>query len=478
MQTRRRALLVACDNFVTQKSTQGACEKNAETLRERLEHPGLDLESVLHSYNMVASRDDFVNAVTTAFEDSDANDLNILYISTHGLYDPIVHPEGALVFSDGKTESVLRASEIAEAFQYVEGKHLIIVDACYSGALIGKGVSGGGFGNPFQGTRSMLLTSSGGSELSWYWVDNAQSDVKLVGAGYFSAMLSQALNPQDAYPADLNHNMEITLSELYSYLYANHAASVVQVYPENSEEPLFALPPGEVDVQPQLRDIRFYNQYIDTAHPAINFSFEVQTPIVPLYQIVYYRNDRWDFEGAEFVYDFAALDEDGGLHPLEAGVYRRKIDVIPERVEEQSYAMINILSREGTHLKFISSQIIAILQEQGITEMEVMTGKAFQPLYGQELPIIVSHNIPCLLSVSIVDEQDETVYNIVENRMTRPESLRPNASSFAWNGIGADGEAAPPGRYRVRSIGVLQDQYIERYSEPFEILKIEATNGG
>ncbi len=476
---KRRALLITCDDFVSMPDTLGACEKNAETIRECLRYPGFGFEDIQYSYGLIGDEIDFANTVITTFEQSDDNDLNLIYISTHGLYDPVQLREGALVLSDGTKEALLDANEIDAVLQQIAGKKLLIIDACYSGALIGKGVSGGGFGHPFLDARIMILTSSGGSELSWYWQENENSGLKLVGAGYFSAMLAQGLNPEDAYPADLNHNMEITLKELYEYLYKNHSASVVQVYPQNDDTLLLELPALEWGLKPQLGNIRFYNSFIDIQHPNIHFSFQVEAPVVPLYQIVYHRKGRWDFENAEYIYDHAALDENESLVPLQPNTYRRSIGLKPDASQSTGYAMINLLSREGSYLKFLGSQVIAILQEQGLTDMEVKTSPAFQPLYGQELPIIVSHNIPCLLSISIVDEQGQTVYNISEQRMTRPENLKPDGSFFVWNGKRADGSFALPGTYRVRSIGLLQNQYYENYSKPFEVLKeTEQSNGG
>lgn len=466
-----RLLLIACDNFITQKSTQGACEKNAETVARGFAQADLGVESIMRSYNLVADEEDFANAVITAFEESDENDLNIVYISTHGLYDPEKQAEGALLLSDGEGEGLLQASDIVDAFSHVLGNNLLIVDACYSGALIGKGVSGGGFGNPFYAAKDMVLASSGGSELSWYWVEHEESDFKLVGAGYFSAMLAQAIDKVEGYPCDLNHDGEISLEELYQYLFRNNGSSVAQVYPQGSDFVLFSLPDSQGDELPKLTNIYFYNQYIDSGHPTVNFSFEVNEPVVPLYQIVYFRDGKWDFDNANFVYDVAALDEEESLFPLDAGLYRRKVAVMDGRMQGSGYAMLNILTREGKDIKFLRSKVIGILGDEGITEMEVYTADAFQPQYGQELPILVSHNVPCLLSLSVVDEAGENLYTIVESRMTRPENLRPNGSSFVWHGRLANGQYAPPGKYYIRSLGLLQNQIIERYSKPFEILK-------
>lgn len=45
------------------------------------------------------------------------------------------------MLGDGKSEAPLSAADLQQLLSSIQGEKLLIVDACYSGALIGRGVS-------------------------------------------------------------------------------------------------------------------------------------------------------------------------------------------------------------------------------------------------------------------------------------------------------------------------------------------------
>ena len=107
---------------------------------------------------------------------------------------------------------------------------LLIVDACYSGALIGRGAfahsllpgsraqSPASLETPFLADPSIhVLTSASGFESSWYYDSEGLS----TGAvSYFASALSSGLGLYGKPEADVNGNGEVTLEELRRYLNA------------------------------------------------------------------------------------------------------------------------------------------------------------------------------------------------------------------------------------------------------------------
>lgn len=103
----------------------------------------------------------------------------------------------------------------------IQGEKLLIVDACYSGALIGRGISAQSLlpGSRAQSPVSMetpfladssihVLTSASGFESSWYY----DSEGLTTGAvSYFASALSSGLGLYGKPEADMNNNGEVTL---------------------------------------------------------------------------------------------------------------------------------------------------------------------------------------------------------------------------------------------------------------------------
>ena len=78
-------------------------------------------------------------------------------------------------------------------FDAVPGTKVLLIDACRSGAMLGKGVHGP-LENVFQGDDYKVLCSSGGAEESWFWAGETGAGLSS-GAGYFSGALVNGITP-------------------------------------------------------------------------------------------------------------------------------------------------------------------------------------------------------------------------------------------------------------------------------------------
>ena len=213
---RERALLIGVDDFVTQPSAYPSSTNNVYAMQEMFQSAATPLEKIMVPAEPVSSVEQLTELIRRVFGGAEAGDVSYLYISTHGLYDPENGVEPALLLSDGETENRLTPKALEAAFDGISGTKVLILDACNSGAFIGKGMTEWDEPPCFLGDDFKVITSSGAREESWYWSageDEPQNDRQ--GAFYFTQALCDALSAACGYPADQNHDGSITLKELY-----------------------------------------------------------------------------------------------------------------------------------------------------------------------------------------------------------------------------------------------------------------------
>ena len=169
-----RALLVACSSFLSQPELGNAVSGNLQMIGSALlgAHPRLASLSI--EDGTVGSPQALGTAISDAFSAAAEDDLSILYLCTHGMLssdDQAVY----LLLGDGQTESMLTGGELYDMVAGIQGEKLLIIDACYSGALIGRTMEAGeqlgrssSAAAPFLSDPSVhVLTSAEGSESSW-----------------------------------------------------------------------------------------------------------------------------------------------------------------------------------------------------------------------------------------------------------------------------------------------------------------------
>ena len=198
-----------------------------------------------------------------------------------------------LLLSDGEKESAVSAHMLRTMFDQIQGKKVLMIDACHAGAMLGKGVKDR-LNNIFAGEDYIVVCSSGGEEESWFWSGDIDGE-RLAGAGYFSEALVRAISSQGGYGADDNRDGAITLTELKRYLLSNHGASTVRTYPEQSDFALFTYDTAQYAGYSRaalIEGISFESDVITLDDPTIYFSFNVVSRVEVAYQLVYHRGGR------------------------------------------------------------------------------------------------------------------------------------------------------------------------------------------
>lgn len=470
-----RALLVGCDSFITQPSTAPASANNVARMVEALSGGAMNLENLVTRRGDVSSAAELEQLIRTAFDGADAGDVNYFYISTHGIWEQGA-PAGdmTLLLSDGNREEGVTAARLREIFDTIPGTKVLILDACHTGAVIGKGVHAP-YDNVFQGAEYKVLCSSGGAEESWFW-QGGDEDEALVGAGYFSTAVASGLSVTGGYGADDNRDGSITLTELKRYLLANHGASTVRSYPE--EDDFVILRYDAQSYTGRRRDsvmegVTFEGDVLSADEPTVAFSFNMVKPAQVAYQIVYQHGGRWDFDRSELLYDNAERygaygDAQGYLSP---GMKQRTLTLSRSETGSYGYVLVQLITRSGGVPSLASSRVLCVPPEQGDPQLSILTGGSFCPGAGEELSLVVTHRYPCELTVTIQDMEGRTVRRLASRAPSRPEQLSPQGSSYCWNGLTSRGKAAPAGQYRIQVKAYIGDTVYEALSEPFELIE-------
>ena len=464
---RRRALLIGADYFVSQPDTWPAAENNLKLLADTLLQDQRGYSLIRSMPGTVATLEDFEAAVKDAFFGAKPEDTSLLYISTHGIFDENMGTaNAALLLSDGEREERLEAENLQRILDAVPGKKVLILDACNSGAFIGKGLSGGADRVFFTGREYKVLCSAGGSEASWYWQSGNEGSVR--GASYFATVLSDGLGKGGNHEADQNHDGLITLRETYAYLCDNYAASTPQVYPQEDDGFILYAYDPEAIIQPQkaVTGITFEDTVLTAGESQATFSFTLHRQTELYYQIVYHQEGKWQFAQAQQFLD--GEQQDGTTLP---GRKQRTLSLDTGAEDAYGYAMILLITREGEETQLQGSRLLCVQPAQGEVALAVKTTAACIPMNGQEICILAQHDVPCALTVNILDGDGKLVRRLAYAAPSRPQQMSPSANAFYWDGRTNSGEWAPPGRYTAQVRTRIGGKTYLAASEPFEILE-------
>lgn len=440
-----RALLIGCDHFLSQADTAPAAENNIALLARVLLRDSRGYQVVRTLPNALSSEEEMAQAVRETFSGAEENDISLLYISTHGVYqEQPGSAEAALLLSDGIREGLLTASVLEDMLDQVPGTKVLILDACHSGAFIGKGISAPGGTPLFNGEKYKVLCSAGGSEASWYWQG---SGVVPGGASHFATVLSDALGAHGPCAADSNADGRVTLAEVYAYLCENYAASTPQVYPQREEAfTLFCYDPENVpEAKGAVTDITFSDTLLPAGQREVAFAFTVRKPSKLYYQLVYHEDGQWQFGTAQHFLD--AEQPDGLTLP---GRKARTLCLDTGREDMYGYAMLQFISVEPEGPALQGSRLLCVPPASGEISLSVVTDAAFRPGMGREAAVWVRHDKPCGMTVSVVNNRGQTVCYLACDTPSRPQQLTPAASTFYWDGKDNRGRDCAPGQYKVQ----------------------------
>jgi hypothetical protein len=457
-----RALLVSCDDFVTQPDTMPSSYNNLIALRRALLYDIRGYRSIRVSVNRALDRGSLASLAAEAYAGASQEDISLFYLSTHGVTVKD-NEDFAALLSDGFEERILYGQDIAEALGAIPGKKVVVLDACFSGAAIAKGLDDPRVASAFSGPDFKVLTSAGGLEPSFLWTDGAGT---VQGGSFFAQALTEGITAEGRYAADQNRDGLITLRELHAHQLSAYGASTPQAYPENDDFVVFAYRIGH-----QANDLRTVtgleveSPLISEHGQPIRFSYTLNRQARLAYQLVYEHEGAWRFRVPQSIIEAgrgdgivlpgrkeAALGLQPGMGGLSGYLLLMLVSVYEDRASPQACVLLSVQTRD---------------QPQ---EIRVDNAPAFTPGAGEEAAFIVRHLGAVTLSAQVLDHTGERVAVLATRQMSRPLHLRQEGTCLWWDGRGMDGKAMPAGVYRLQVTVYSGSRTYEIQGAPFELL--------
>ena len=337
-----RCLLIGCDRFVSMPGTEPASANNVNTMEALLADFLPEGTEISRQVNGPGDIDGFEQLVADTFRGAKQADTSLIYLSTHGVLKTEAGEQKMfLLLSDGTEEGALSPETLRNTMEKIPGRKILILDACHSGAVIGKGWDGP---NPFEGSSCLVLCSSSAQEDSWFW--NTETD-EYTGTGYFTAAMDRALRASDPEQIDPDGSGEVSLKELTERLRGIHGASTVCCWPEESEDKLFRIPQDR-KTGARLQGVSFGETETDGDAVFLPIRFRAGESVRVIYQLVPGKNGKWDFEHAVRLPDKEKTGLIRGL--LSPGEKERKIRLTAGSLGEDGRALLQIISYTGSSL--------------------------------------------------------------------------------------------------------------------------------
>jgi len=439
------ALLIACSDFISQPDLGAAISGNLHMVGSALISADIPLGSLSIEDGTIGSTDAFESAVIDAFSGSTEEDLSILYLCTHGILSSSDDGQAYLLLGDGQHEDALSARQLYDVIAPIQGEKLLILDACFSGALIGRNehdpaaVHEQSFLSPFLMDSSIhVLTSANGSESSWYY----DSENLSTGAvSYFASALSSGLGLYGTAEADLSGDGVVTLSELHRHLSVAVPSSSSQLLSSRADELLLPTSSAAMLTRP-LAGFSYGSSLLYAFDPTLNFSFTVTGENVSVqYRLVDFIDGAWDWQNARVFLDAGDLD-DGTLSP---GRKSRSLTLDGLKPDESGYMMLQVFSVSQDNLLLCSERLIAVQSAQSDVQLSVFCPESFNQPGLHELPISISLGVPAELTVTVYDQDGKLVRRLASSQITRPASG--SVLPIYWDGRGLSGAPVPAGQY-------------------------------
>ena len=464
-----RALLIGCDRFLSMEDTSPVSANNVGQMAQVLTGGSVNTENLVTRRSGVSGADELRELIALAYEGSEAGDTCYFYLSTHGLWTPEqANADVTFLLSDGRTEEGVTARELRRMLDTVQGRKVVLLDACHAGAAIGKGVSGS-YANVFTGGDYVVICSSGGNERSWFWSSGEEGTDSQPGSGYFSGAVAMGMSSLGGFAADSNGDGAVTLSELKRYLRAHDGASTVQTYPEESGLAVLTYDAEAFDGRSRsavLDRLTFEEGALTDGSPDAVFSFTVLRETKLAYLLVSYAGDGWDFASARLVWDEG--DEDGLLRQ---GYHERSLSLSELLGGDSGYVLLELITWQDEQPLLSGSHLICLAPASGDPELSVTAERSFLPGTGDELGFTVYHAFPCELTLTVVDSDGQTVRRLRSSAATRPDGSVPDAETCFWDGLCQDGTEAPQGTYRILVRATVGGQSYEVLSEDFRLVR-------
>lgn len=431
-----RALLVACKEFISQPDLGSASSGNLHMIGSALIGADPRLEVLSIEDGTIGTPEALGVSISSAFGSADEDDLSILYLCTHGVVSSSDDGQVYLLLGDGETESPLSAAQLTDMVAAIPGEKLLIIDACYSGALIGRGMSMSMPDLLLTDPSIHVLTSADGHESSWYYDSDHLSNGAL---SYFASAFSSGLGLYGRPEADSDGDGSVTLEEMHRYLSVSVPSSSSQLHSARSASLRLPVTSGAMLSRP-LTGFAYSTSLLRTDDPVLSFSFTAAQDTAVQYRLVEYEAGQWNWDEAQVFLDSG--DDGNGL--ISTGRHTRTLTLSSIATQDSGYLMLQVFSMSGDELILCSERLIGI-QPAGT---DAPLSLACPPSAARgPVPVRVSLDVPAEITVCVYDSEGQLVRRLCTGQLTRPS---PTGDFYLhWDGCDAQGQPAKEGVYAI-----------------------------
>ncbi len=433
-----RALLISCDNFLTQPDTAPSSYNNVIALRRALLGDARGYRRVRVSMDKALDADGFRALADDAFLGAAEGDVSLVYISTHGLKGGEDGNEFLALMSDGKREARLSAGDIHQGLEDVPGEKVLILDACFSGAAINKGMEAPLTSSLFTGPDFKVLTSAGGMEPSFLWTDGAGT---VRGGSYFAQALVDGLGGTGRFAADANRDGRVTLGELHAHQLIAYGASTPYAYPENDPFTVLEYEPGKPPgaVRP-VSGLSLESRVIRQEGDTLDFSYTLHHPSRLAYQLVYEQGGGWRFQAPQ------SIPEEGVLRP---GRKQASLRLQPGLAGLSGYLLLLVITVNEDRAAPQACVLLSVQTGDEDPQLRLDSAPRFNPSIGEEAAFLLRHKGGVEITARVLDRGGRPVAALLHEALSRPLHLQEEGTAIYWNGQAGTGEMAQPGLYRL-----------------------------
>ncbi|NLJ65332.1 MAG: caspase family protein [Christensenellaceae bacterium] len=449
-----RALIIACDEFASQNSTAPSAEGNALCIRDILSKDirGFGAVSTIINHSLDAQK--LRSAIFEAFEGVKEGDTSYIYISTHGEYNG----KGLeIIFSDGADDKRVPSLELYSILKEIPGVKVLMLDCCYSGGIIHKGVPLRKYVTQGMDSNIKVITSAGGFEQSYNW---SSGHLKKQGTSHFMLALLQGIGEMGGYMADFNKDGDITIAELQGFLRQGLASSTAQVYPEKDSFVLLSYDKYTSPEKGIVSDLVF-DSTVFIKGSSIDFSYTLNRKSRIAYQIITAKDGAWQFDTPQLIEDM-----EYGSAILWPGRKHKTLELGTTDDDTYGYALFFIVAVEENGLIPLAS---ALLQAQSgeYEAIRLQHSGNIRLKLNEELAIYIAHKKPMSYSISVRNMQGDIVATPFIDEKSRPQRL--GGTLIYWNGSDSMGRPLQRGSYTMQAEIRMGGAYINVFSGSFYV---------
>lgn len=257
-----RALLVGEENYPFEEdATRDGSENSVQALASLFGTVEFENAAYAVRTRRDLSRAELIAEIRETFRSATAQDVSLLYITSHGSYS------GGMSFLELSDGSTLSARDLERELRRISGTVVVFIDCCGSGGAIGaaservafaKGFTEAFSAGSIRGSKYKVIASAGLDEDSFRIAFNEYADSGVMATVFARALCDGAGWDIDrgvpgTMGADANYDGGITLGELQDYMtgrvgwYLDIASDLtgqdyrqsIQVYPEGDPLVLF-----------------------------------------------------------------------------------------------------------------------------------------------------------------------------------------------------------------------------------------------